>query len=502
MLKSEPMGGANPPRHVASAALSNSDANGPRPNNDQDRWSRAKKRLRAEVGEDIFSSWFASMDVVASDGEAVRFTVPTRFLKSWIQAHYIERVLACWQAEQPEIQRIELILRSAVLRPLAPKAKTEPVDDARDARPPAKEHDRNVAAPISIAHDALGGSPLDPRLTFETFAVGRSNKLAHAAATQVAAARRNDPVMFNPLYIHGGVGLGKTHLLQAIAWAGNATRERKVLYLTAEKFMFSFVSALKSQTALAFKESLRAIDVLVIDDLQFLQGKSTQAEFCHTLNALIDSGRQVVVAGDRPPSDLESLDDRVRSRLAGGLVVEIGSLDEDLRLEILNARFAAARALHPGFEVPAPVLVFIAKTVTHNGRDLDGALNRLLAQNKLTGHAVTMDMAEKAVRDLVRPQEPKRVKIEDIQRTVARQYNVSRSDLLSSRRTANVVRPRQIAMYLAKSLTLRSLPEIGRRFGGRDHTTVLHAVRKIEGLVQSDTAVAEEVDTLKRLLQE
>jgi len=500
MLKSESIGGANPPRPVPS--LSNSDVNEPRPNNDQDRWSRAKKRLRAEVGEDIFSSWFASMDIVTSDGEAVRFSVPTRFLKSWIQSHYIERVLACWQAEQPETQRIELILRSSVLRPLAPKAKPEPAEDARDARPPTKEHDRNTAAPISIAHDALGGSPLDPRLTFETFAVGRSNKLTHAAATQVSAARRSDPVMFNPLYIHGGVGLGKTHLLQAIAWAGNAARERKVLYLTAEKFMFSFVSALKSQTALAFKESLRAIDVLVIDDLQFLQGKSTQAEFCHTLNSLIDSGRQVVVAADRAPSDLESLDDRVRSRLAGGLVVEVGSLDEELRREILNARFAVARAHHPGFDVPTPVLAFIAKTVTHNGRDLDGALNRLLAQNKLTGHAVTMDMAERAVRDLVRPQEPKRVKIEDIQRTVARQYNVSRSDLLSSRRTANVVRPRQIAMYLAKSLTLRSLPEIGRRFGGRDHTTVLHAVRKIEGLVGNDPAVAEEVETLKRLLQE
>jgi chromosomal replication initiator protein len=236
--------------------------------------------------------------------------------------------------------------------------------------------------------------------------------------------------------------------------------------------------------------------------LQFLQGKSTQVEFCHTLNALIDAGRQVVIAADRPPSDLESLDDRVRSRLAGGLVVEMGSLEEELRLEILKSRAAAARAHHTGFDVPAPVLAFIAKTITHNGRDLDGALNRLLASNKLTGLPVTMDMAERAVRDLIRPQEPKRVKIEDIQRVVARQYNVSRSDLLSSRRTANVVRPRQIAMYLAKTLTLRSLPEIGRRFGGRDHTTVLHAVRKSENLVGNDNVLAEEIELLKRLLQE
>jgi chromosomal replication initiator protein len=470
---------------------------------DQERWARVKKRLRTEVGDDIFSSWFARMDLEGVEEDVVRFSVPTRFLKSWIQAHYIERVLACWQAEQFSVRRVELLVRSAVLRTSPPRAKSEQsAEPAREVRDIAKDAPRAVVAPVASAHEALGGSPLDPRLTFETFAVGHANTLAHAAAKQVAASRRRDPVMFNPLYVHAGVGLGKTHLLQAIAWTGNASGERKVLYLTAEKFMYGFVSALKSQTALAFKESLRAIDVLVIDDLQFLQGKSTQAEFCHTLNALIDAGRQVVIAADRPPADLETLDDRVRSRLAGGLVVEMGPLDEDLRLKILEARVAAARQHHPGFDVPAPVLAFIAKTVTHNGRDLEGALNRLLAHNKLNGHPVTMDMAERAVRDLVRPQEPKRVKIEDIQRTVARQYNVSRADLLSSRRTANVVRPRQIAMYLAKTLTLRSLPEIGRRFGGRDHTTVLHAVRKIEGLVDTDATLAEEIELLKRLLQE
>jgi chromosomal replication initiator protein len=308
--------------------------------------------------------------------------------------------------------------------------------------------------------------------------------------------------MFNPLYIHAGVGLGKTHLLQAITWTGNNGADRKVLYLTAEKFMYGFVTALRTQTAVAFKEALRGIDVLVIDDLQFLQGKTTQSEFCHTLNALIDAGRQVVIAADRAPTDLESLDDRVRSRLAGGLVVEMGPLGEELRLEILKTRVTAARQYHPSFEVPMPVLAYIAKSVTHNGRDLEGAVNRLLAHNKLTGQPVTMEMAEREVRDLIRPQEPKRVKIEDIQRIVARQYNVSRADLLSSRRTANVVRPRQVAMYLAKTLTLRSLPEIGRRFGGRDHTTVLHAVRKIEGLVGNDAMLADEIEVLKRQLQE
>ena len=505
MLKSsEAVRGNVPPsrRHPGESALAEEAEFFPVTAADQECWTRVKKRLRTEVGDDIFSSWFARMDLATIEADTVRFSVPTRFLKSWIQGHYLDRVLACWQSERPGVQRVELAVRSAVLRTVAPKIKLEVHEPPRELREFKDAGERTAPSPIAIAHDALGGSPLDPRLTFETFAVGRSNTLAHAAARQVAVARRRDPVMFNPLYVHAGVGLGKTHLLQAIAWSGNAGSERKVLYLTAEKFMYGFVSALKSQTAIAFKEALRGIDVLVIDDLQFLQGKSTQAEFCHTLNALIDAGRQVVIAADRPPGDLESLDDRVRSRLACGLVVEMGTLDEELRLEILKSRVAAARIHHPGFDVPPQVLTFIARTVTYNGRDLDGALNRLLAHNKLSGQPVTMEMAERAVRDLIRPQEPKRVKIEDIQRAVARQYNVSRSDLLSSRRTANVVRPRQIAMYLAKTLTLRSLPEIGRRFGGRDHTTVLHAVRKIEGLVDNDTTTAEEVELLRRVLQE
>jgi len=447
-------------------------------------------------------SWFARMELDAVEVETIKLSVPTRFLKSWIQSHYAEKLLACWQSEQPATTRIELTVRSAAIRPLTPKPKlAEAISPMREGKSNGHEP-RGLPPPISTAHEGLGGSPLDPRLTFEAFVVGRSNTLAHAAALQVARARRGDAVMFNPLYIHAGVGLGKTHLLQALTWAGNASPDRKVLYLTAERFVFGFVAALKSQTAIAFKEALRAIDVLVIDDLQFLQGKSTQAEFCHTLNALIDAGRQVVIAADRPPSDLESLEERVRSRLAGGLVVEMGLLGEELRLEILKSRAAAARLHHPGFDVSSSVLAFIAKTVTHNGRDLEGALNRLLAHSKLTGQPVTLEMAEREVRDLIRPQEPRRVKIEDIQRVVARQYNVSRADLLSSRRTANVVRPRQVAMYLAKTLTLRSLPEIGRRFGGRDHTTVLHAVRKIENLVNKDVSLAEEIEILKRALQE
>ncbi|GAA3843539.1 chromosomal replication initiator protein DnaA [[Pseudomonas] carboxydohydrogena] len=469
---------------------------------EQDRWTRVKGRLRSTVGEDVYSSWFARMDLERVGGESVHLSVPTRFLKSWIQTHYADRVLSCWQAELPDVHRIDLTVRTPVRAPAVVKDARTSVEERLSEHEHRPSELRAVATvPVSASHEALGGSPLDPRLTFATFVGGRSNTLALAAARQVAEGRRGDNVMFNPLYIHAGVGLGKTHLLQAVTWAGNSA-DRKVLYLTAEKFMYGFVAALKTQTALAFKEALRGIDVLVIDDLQFLQGKSTQAEFCHTLNALIDAGRQVVIAADRPPSDLESLDDRVRSRLAGGLVVEMGALGEELRLEILKSRVSAARTHHASFDVPLPVLDYLAKAITHNGRDLEGAINRLLAHSKLNSTSVTLEMAEREVRDLIRPQEPRRVKIEDIQRVVARQYNVSRSDLLSSRRTANVVRPRQVAMYLAKTLTLRSLPEIGRRFGGRDHTTVLHAVRKIEALVSKDIALSDEVELLKRQLQE
>jgi chromosomal replication initiator protein len=303
------------------------------------------------------------------------------------------------------------------------------------------------------------------------------------------------------LYIHAAVGLGKTHLLQAVA---NAAVQQgcSAIYLTAERFMYGFVAALQAQTSIAFKERLRAIDLLIFDDAQFLQGKSIQAEFGHALNALLDAGREIIVAADRPPSDLEALDERVRSRLSVGLCVEIGALDEPLRVKILEARVAAARALQPSFDVSPAVLAFVAHSIRSNGRDLEGAVNRLLAHATLTGAPLTVEAAEIAIRDLIRTHEPKRVKIEDIQKLVASHYSVSRADILSSRRTAVVVKPRQVAMFLAKMLTLRSLPEIGRRFGGRDHTTVLHAVRKIEALSANDGVLRDEIELLKRMLLE
>jgi chromosomal replication initiator protein len=472
------------------------------PDNDALRWDKVCRRLRAEIGEDVYTSWFTSIALEPSSGESVRLSVPTRFLRNWIQSHYGERLLTLCREEFQSIRKVDLLVRTALARTAPPEPRLGRVEHAAGERSGAVAV--RVAphtGPMLQARQGSGGSPLDPRFTFSTFLVGRSNALAHAAARQVAEVDAGASARFNPLYIHAAVGLGKTHLLQAIVWAGEASG-RRMIYLTAEKFMYGFVAALKSQSAIAFKEALRGIEALIIDDLQFLQGPKVQLEFCHTLNALVDAGRQVVIAADRMPSELESLEERVRSRLAAGLVVEIAPLEAELRQRILETRVAALKAQHPGFDVPPAVLQHVSQQVTQNGRDLDGAVNRLLAHNQLSGRPVTVEMADEVIRDLIRPADPRRIRVEDILRIVAKHYGVSRADLLSSRRTANVVRPRQIAMYLAKTLTLRSLPEIGRRFGGRDHTTVLHAVRKIEGLVQGDKGLAEEIEGLKRLLQE
>ncbi|MCX5494977.1 chromosomal replication initiator protein DnaA [Kaistia dalseonensis] len=467
-------------------------------------WERVKRRLRTELGEDVFSSWFARVEFEDSDGVTVNLSVPTRFLKSWIQSHYLEKLVSLWTSEMESIRRVELIVRGAV-RARAPVKVEKPVlvEEAPQIAPTLLP---TASAPIqAVARtEADGaGSPVDPRFTFETFCEGTANRVAYAAARAVAETPAGRPTPYNPLYIHAGVGRGKTHLLHAVAQAARqADPSRKVVYLTAEHFMFRFVAALKNQSAIAFKEGLREIDLLLIDDLQFLQGKSVQQEFCHMLNALIDGARQVVVAADRPAADLETLDERVRSRLRGGVAFEIGAPDLDLRRQILKSRYVAAQVQNNGVDVPDTVIEYVAQSVVSNGRDLEGALNRLVAQWQFTNQPVTMASAEITLRDLVGAREPRRVKIEDIQKIVAIHYNVSKADLLSSRRTRTIVRPRQIAMYLSKTLTPRSLPEIGRRFGGRDHTTVLHAVRKVEELMQGDKHLAEEVELLKRMIDE
>jgi chromosomal replication initiator protein len=482
-------------------------------------WAAICRRLKAELGEATYSSWFLRLELTQIGGDVAYLSVPTKFLKMWIQTHYSPRILAAVGGEYPAVKHVVVNVRSSTRAPAIGHAQPRldqeefheasvPFEAAQPrgyGEPPraAAPHSKDVktSARTQSETETLGGSPLDRRLNFSTFIVGRSNQLAYASAQDVASASPGDAVRYNPLYIHSSVGLGKTHLLQATAHAAAAQR-RRVIYLTAEKFMHSFASALEASTAISFKEKLRAIDVLIIDDVQFLRGKSIQQEFCHTLNALIDARRQIIIAADRPPGELESLEERVRSRLAGGLCVEMGALDEQLRLKMLEARVAAAKVLHPQFELSPAVLAYVASVIQTNGRDLDGAVNRLVAHASLNRAPLSLEAAERAIQDLVRAREPKRVKIEDIQKLVASHYNVSKADILSARRTANVVRPRQIAMFLAKTLTPRSLPEIGRRFGGRDHTTVLHAVRKIEGLVGTDGRLSEEIELLKRMLTE
>ncbi len=473
---------------------------------EQQKWNRVKAQVKATLGVEVFNSWFGRMKLVSTGGGVALHSVPTAFLKSWIYSHYRETLLELWQKEDSAILRVDVTIRSAVRQHVVESR-------AQSGKAPAQESasGRDMAAG-SIAEGAssasgerlfgFAGSPLDPRHTFASFIVGKSNRMAAAAARSVAEDE-NAAVRFNPLFVHATVGQGKTHLLQAIAWEARSRNPRlKVLYLTAEYFMWRFATAIRDQTALSLKESLRDIDILLIDDMQFLQGKAIQQEFCHLLNMLINSAKQVVVAADRPPAELESLDDRVRSRLQGGVSLEIETPDYELRKAILNTRYNEAKVEQPGLDIPEDIRHYVARQVTTSGRDVEGAFNQLLIQHRFCEGPMGFDELDKMLAHLIRSADQKRVRIEDIQKVVARQFNVSRNDLLSSRRTRVIVRPRQIAMYLAKVMTPRSLPEIGRRFGGRDHTTVLHAVRKIEDMSSKDQKLAREIELLKRLILE
>ena len=472
------------------------------------RWERVKTRLRTSLGDDVYQSWFARVEAVSLEAGTVNVSVPTPFLKTWIQSHYAELLRDCASAEIEGAERIALAVR------LPGRAVRQDSDDVR-LTSQQNENNRRPAIRSGLIESAVGGgdhagatdasgvqgSPLDKRATFETFVVGASNRLAQAAAKQVAETVLEKPLRFNPLFIHSPVGLGKTHLLQAIAWeVKRQTPNAQVVYYTAERFRWKFVEALRKDTSMSFKERIRGIDVLLLDDLEFLQGDRTSEEFDHTVNALLDSGKQVVVASARAPTQIESLDQRMRSRLSGGLVVEISPLDYDLRLKILERRLEEKRVGDPTFHIGRDVLEFLAERLTEGGRELDGAITRLHATCHFGGTPITMESAEHIIRDLMRGIEPKRIKVEDILRVVSKHFGVSKNDILSQRRHRSIVWPRQVGMFLAKAMTARSLPEIGRRFGGRDHTTVLHAIRKIDGELQGNSRLRAELEELKKLL--
>ncbi|MBO6540992.1 MAG: chromosomal replication initiator protein DnaA [Rhizobiaceae bacterium] len=474
-------------------------------------FERVMAQLKARLGAEVYSSWFGRMKLAEASKGVVRLSVPTAFLRSWINGHYLDLVTEFWKQGDASLLKLDIVVRSSV-RPGRPMIDESQVA-ARDAKPCAVQPGTRAAnesrtdKPMQRGRIAEGGrsnvlgSPLDGRYTFDSFIEGPSNRVALAAARAIAESGSN-AVRFNPLFLHASVGLGKTHLLQAIA--SEALRNRpqaRVVYLTAEYFMWRFATAIRDNNALTLKEQLRDIDLLIIDDMQFLQGKSIQNEFCHLINMLLDSARQVVVAADRPPSELESLEPRVRSRLNGGVALEMTSPDYEMRFTILKRRLAAAQAEDKSLEIPAEILEHIARSVTGSGRELEGAFNQLLFRHSFEPQ-ISIDRVDEILGHICRAGEPKRVRIEDIQRVVARHYNVSKTELLSNRRTRTIVKPRQVAMYLSKVMTPRSLPEIGRRFGGRDHTTVLHAVRKIEGLSGNDNTLAQEIELLKRLISE
>lgn len=472
----------------------------------RDLWNRVRARLKTSVGEDVFASWFARLELEELVDDTIHLSAPTRFLCSWVQSNYAERIVEAFRNDVPELTRLHVTMRvNGQARPrLAPVAEAVSETPSTEAAAPTA----TVAAqpmPRLVREapkgDALSGSAIDPRMTFESFVAGEANEMAFGVAKQIANAAINNTVTFNPVYIHSTVGLGKSHLLNAIAHhVAQADPSKNIVYLTADHFMYHFITAVQRQSALGFKEWLRRVDLLLIDDMQFLQGKSA-TEFGHTLGTLLTGAKQVVVAGDAPPRDLEMLDERVRSRLSGGLVVPISTFDLDLRRAIVERRAAHVNTRF-GMQFPVAVIDYVARSVVSHGRDLDGAVNRLVAANQLTGELITVPLAEKTLADLIRTRDAKRVRIEDILKTVSRHYKVPRNELLSARRSRDVVRPRQIAMYLAKALTQRSLPEIGRRFGGRDHTTVLHSVRKVEQMIKDDLELGQEIELLKRMLEE
>ena len=458
------------------------------------RWERVRERLRTSYGEAIFKSWLQPLKLADVKNGQVMITVPTRFMREWIVTHYADNILRFWCQEDQTVHSVDIFVKPepVAVSPGVPLPQSQqPQGGLEAAMMGAAANEDKPFNPDTIS------APLDPRYTFENFVVGKPNELAHAAARRVAESA-TVTAGANPLFLYGGVGLGKTHLMHAIAWHIRKTDPaRKVVYLSAEKFMYMFVRALRTKDTMAFKEYFRSVDVLMVDDVQFISGKdSTQEEFFHTFNALIDQHKQLIITGDRSPADLEGMEERVRSRLGWGLVADIHTTTYELRLGILQSKLEKM----PNANVPLRVLEFLAHKITSNVRELEGALNRVVAHGTLVGTPITLENTQEVLHDILRAND-RRITIEDIQKKVAAHYNIKVSDMHSARRSVAIARPRQIAMYLAKKLTTKSLPEIGRKFGGKDHTTVMHAVKRIDELSRDDKEFADDVELLMRMLQ-
>jgi chromosomal replication initiator protein len=454
-------------------------------------WQKINGQLQERLGTTAFQRWLAPLpvDFAPAPGVGVRLNIPTRFMRDWITQHYADQMQALWQQSGGQ-GSIDYAVTGAL--------RTEPRQTAATAEtmaaPAAVTPRQDTAAPAGTSFTDDFAAALDPRFTFDNFIVGKTNELAFAAARRVAETATPS---FNPLFLYGGCGLGKTHLMHAIAWHIRKTApQRRVIYMSAEKFMYQFVRALRFKDTVAFKEQFRSVDVLMIDDVQFISGREhTQEEFFHTFNALVDQNRQVIVSADKSPQDLDKIEERLRSRLGWGLVADIHPTSYELRLSILHSKAAQASCI-----VPEKVLEFLAYKIASNVRELEGALNRIVAHAQLVGREISLEMTQEVLADLLRASD-RRITIDEIQKRVAEHYNIRLVDMHSARRARIVARPRQVAMYLAKQLTPRSLPEIGRKFGGRDHTTVIHAVRKVEELTSQDQGFRDDVELLRRLLQ-
>lgn len=454
-----------------------------------DDWGQLQDILRASVGKNNYTNWIGPLSFVGAKNGIASFSVPTNFLGNYVSQNFGDMIV--YQAQQAghDIQRVHFSVLKTGASDAAklPSNAVKPAQTSTPAKKPAAKSD-------------LTGAPLDKRFTFDNFVVGKPNELAHAAARRVA---EGGPVTFNPLFLYGGVGLGKTHLMHAIAHELQTSRpDLKVLYLSAEQFMYRFVQALRERKMMDFKSLFRAVDVLMVDDVQFIGGKdSTQEEFFHTFNALVDQNKQIIISADRAPGEIKDLEDRIKSRMQCGLVVDLHPTDYELRLGILQSKVEIQRAQYPGLQIDNGILEFLAHRISTNVRVLEGALTRLFAFASLVGRDITMDLTVDCLSDVLRASERK-ITVEEIQRRVSEHYNIRLSELIGPKRVRNFARPRQVAMYLCKQLTSRSLPEIGRRFGGRDHTTVMHGVKRIEELKVQDGQIAEDIEMLRRALEE
>ncbi|WP_435256959.1 chromosomal replication initiator protein DnaA [Thioclava sp. FR2] len=454
-------------------------------------WGKVREELIKRVGSNNYKTWIEPLRLSDLKNGVARFEVPTTFFGDWVSRNFSDHIRGQLAKAGNPVDRIEFSVAQAA-RPAVKRAETigqSPAAPVAARRLPL----RNGSA------DEVAGAQLESRFTFDSFVVGKPNELAHAAARRVA---EGGPVTFNPLFLYGGVGLGKTHLMHAIAHELQQKRpDLRVLYLSAEQFMYRFVQALRDKQIMDFKELFRSVDVLMVDDVQFIAGKdSTQEEFFHTFNALVDQNKQIVISADRAPGEIKDLEERIKSRLQCGLVVDLHPTDYELRLGILQSKVEHYRNQYRGLTLSPGVLEFLAHRITTNVRVLEGALMRLYAFASLVGREIDLDLVQECLSDILRTSE-KRLSIEEIQRKVAEHYNVRLSDMIGPKRLRTIARPRQVAMYLCKQLTSRSLPEIGRRFGGRDHTTIMHGIRKIDELMAADSQMADDIQLLKRLLQ-